>query len=125
MSISELYNILTFNVGLPIDPAWSFFIMLAVGEIACNIAFNVVGKMYRNSSIHGSFMGSSMHWIIRFFVYFLIWAVLFGVITMINFFIQYPVVLSYIPTIMLIPILCVEVISLMRKIKKWRNNKNA
>ena len=125
MSMSDFFTIITFNVGLPINPAWSFFIMLAVGGIAYIIAFNVVGKMYRNSSIHGSFMGSVVHWVIRIFAFFLIWAVLYGVIAVVNFFIRYPVVLSIIPTIMLIPFLCVEAIGLMRDIKKQRNDKNA
>ncbi len=87
--MSELFNFLTFPLGLPIDPFWSYVIMLIVGEVAYRIAYNAVGKMYSGGEIHGSLSGSGWHWVIRVPVFLAIWAVLYGIISLIKLIIAY------------------------------------
>lgn len=123
--MSELFNFLTFLLGLPIDTFWSYVIMLIVGVAAYKIAYYAVGKMYGNGEIQGKSEGSAWHWIIRILVFVVIWAVLYGVIAVVKFFVEYPSTLMIIPTIIMTGFLCKEVVGLMRDIKQWRNDRNA
>lgn len=123
--MSGFFNFLTFPLGLPIETFWSYVIMLIVGEAAYKIAYYAVGKMYGKSEIQGKSEGSAWHWIIRMFVFLVMWAVLYGIISVVKFFIEYPSTLMIIPTIIMTGFLCKEVIGLMRDIKQWRNDKNA
>lgn len=123
--MSELFNFLTFPLGLPIETFWSYMIMLIVGEAAYEIAYYAVGKMYGKGEIQGKSEGSAMHWLIRIPVFLAIWATLYGIITVVKFFIEYPSTLMIIPTIIMTGFLCKEVIGLMRDIKQWRNDRNA
>ena len=123
--MSELFNFLTFPLSLPIEPFWSFVIMLIVGAAAYKIAYNAVGKMYGKGEIRGKSEGSAWHWIIRILVFLAIWATLYGIITVVKFFIEYPSTLMIIPTIIMTGFLCKEVVGLMRDIKQWRNDRNA
>lgn len=123
--MSELFNFLTFPLGLPIEPFWSYVIMLIVGVAAYKIAYYAVGKMYGKGEIQGKSEGSAWHWIIRMLVFVVIWAVLYDVIAVVKFFVEYPSMLMIIPTIIMTGFLCKEVVGLMRDIKQWRNDRNA
>ena len=83
--MSSLFNFLTYPLGLPIDTFYSYLIMLVIGEIAYSIAYSSVGKLYTKNIIQGSFDGSICHWLIRFPVYIIIWAVLYGLISLCKF----------------------------------------
>lgn len=52
----------------------------AIGGIAYAIAYNTVGDMYRADFISGRTSGSFFHWLIRLFVFAVIWMVTYGVI---------------------------------------------
>lgn len=80
--MSSLFYFLTYPLGLPIDTFYSYLIMLVIGEIAYSIAYSSVGKLYTKNIIQGSFDGSICHWLIRFPVYIIIWAVLYGLISL-------------------------------------------
>lgn len=74
------YTLFTDPLGLPIEPVWEYVILLAVGEIAHEIAWSV--------SPGGRF-GSFIYWITKLPAFVLIWAVLYAIIAAIQFIIAY------------------------------------
>lgn len=75
-----IFGFLTEPLGLPIEWYWEYIILAAIGGIAYIIAYNTVGDMYRADFISGRTSGSFFHWLIRLFVFAIIWAVTYGVI---------------------------------------------
>ena len=71
-----LYTIITNPLGLPISPIWEYLILLVVGEIVHEIAWNV--------SPGGTF-GSLVYWLTKLLTFVAIWAILYGIISTINF----------------------------------------
>ena len=55
-------------------------ILLVIGEIAYQVAYDKVGTLYHGGFISGKSAGSFFHWIIRTVVFVAIWAVTYGVI---------------------------------------------
>lgn len=81
---SFLFERLTDPLSLPINPLWEYLILLVIGSIAYTIAFSLVGEMYRSGNISGGCLGSLFHWLIRLFVFVVVWAIAYGVITSIQ-----------------------------------------
>jgi len=75
-----LFEFLTEPLGLPIVWYQEYIILAVIGLIAYIIAYNTVGDMYRADFISGSTAGSFFHWLIRLFVFAIIWALTYGVI---------------------------------------------
>lgn len=71
-----LYTIITNPLGLPISPIWEYLILLVVGEIVHEIAWNV--------SPGGRF-GSLIYWVTKLLAFVSIWAILYGIISDIKF----------------------------------------
>ena len=71
-----LYTIITNPLGLPISPIWEYLILLVVGEIVHEIAWNV--------SPDGRF-GSLIYWVTKLLAFVSIWAILYGIISAIKF----------------------------------------
>ena len=74
------YTLLTDPLGLPIEPLWEYVILLIVGEIVHEIAWN--------ASPGGTF-GSLIYWVTKLLAFVIIWAVLYGIIATIQFIIAY------------------------------------
>ena len=74
------YTLLTDPLGLPIEPLWEYVILLIVGEIVHEIAWNI--------SPGGTF-GSLIYWVTKLIVFVIIWAVLYAVIAVIKFIIAH------------------------------------
>ena len=74
--MSTLYNLLTSPFGLPINPLWEWVILLVVGEVVHEIAWN--------ASPGGRF-GSIIYWVTKILAFIAIWAILYGIITAIKF----------------------------------------
>ena len=70
-----LLDFLSLPLGLPISPIWSFLGMLVIGEVAFRIAYSIAGD-YGSSSAERCII----HWIARFILYFVIWALACAVI---------------------------------------------
>lgn len=79
-----IFEFLTEPLGLPIEWYWEYIILAAIGGIAYLIAYNTVGDMYRADFISGRTSGSFFHWLIRLFVFAVIWAVTYGVIWLVK-----------------------------------------
>ena len=75
-----IFEFLTEPLGLPIAWYWEYIILAVIGAIAYTISYNTVGDMYRSDFISGRTEGSFFHWLIRLFVFALIWAVTYGAI---------------------------------------------
>jgi len=81
---SFIFDRLTDPLGLPISALWEYVILLVIGAIAYAIAFSAVGDMYDSGSIGSSGAGSLFHWLIRLVVFVVIWAITYGVITLVK-----------------------------------------
>ena len=70
-----LFEWLVDPLGLPINPMYEYLIMLVVGELAYQFAYDKTGalshKEYMNSG-----QKSIIHWCIRLIFYFSVWALL-------------------------------------------------
>ena len=75
-----LYTLLTDPLGLPIEPLWEYVILLIVGEIVHEIAWN--------ASPSGTF-GSLIYWVTKLLAFVVIWVVLYAIIATIQFIIAY------------------------------------
>ena len=75
-----IYTLLTHPLGLPIEPLWEYVILLAVGEIVHEIAWNASS---------GGPGGSIVYWITKLGAFLVIWAVLYIGITVVKFVITY------------------------------------
>jgi len=74
------YTLLTDPLGLPIEPLWEYVILLIVGEIVHEIAWN---------ASPGGRLGSLIYWVTKLLAFVIIWAVLYGIIATIQFIIAY------------------------------------
>lgn len=81
---SFIFDRLTDPLGLPIPALWEYVILLVIGSIAYAIAFSAVGGMYDSGSIHSRGAGSVFHWLIRLIVFVVIWAITYGIITIVK-----------------------------------------
>lgn len=75
-----IFDLATEPLGLPIECYYEWIILLIIGEIAYQVAYDKVGVLYHSGSISGKSAGSFFHWIIRTVVFVAIWAVTYGVI---------------------------------------------
>ena len=69
------YTLLTDPLGLPIEPLWEYVILLIVGEIVHEIAWN--------ASPGGTF-GSLIYGVTKLLAFVIIWAVIYGVIAVVK-----------------------------------------
>ena len=74
------YTFLTDPLGLPIEPLWEYVILLIVGEIVHEIAWN--------ASPGGTF-GSLIYWVTKLIAFVAIWAVLYAIIATVQFVIAH------------------------------------
>lgn len=70
-----LFGILTDPLGLPIDAIWEYLILAVIGAIAFLIAWNI--------SPGGDF-GSLIHWVVRLIAFVILWAIVYGIIALVQ-----------------------------------------
>ncbi len=70
-----LFDILTDPLGLPIDAIWEYLILAVIGAIAFVIAWNI--------SPGGDF-GSLIHWVVRLIAFVILWAIVYGIIALVQ-----------------------------------------
>lgn len=75
-----IYEILVNPLGLPINPIWEYLIILFFGEIGHEIAYWISP---------GGKYGSFIYWGTKLITFVSIWAVLYGIISSIQFVIAY------------------------------------
>jgi hypothetical protein len=75
-----LFTLLTDPLGLPIGPLWEYVILLIVGEIVHEIAWNISP---------GGVLGSPIYWVTKLLAFVLIWAALYAIIVAVQFVIAH------------------------------------
>ena len=70
-----LFGILTDPLGLPIQAIWEYLILAIIGAIAFRIAWKVSP---------GGEWGSLIHWVIRLIAFVVLWAIVYGVIVLVQ-----------------------------------------
>lgn len=103
---------------LPIHPLWEWLILAVIGEIAYRVAYSKVRKMYRADIIHGKFLGSFFHWVIRFFIFVPLWAVVYWLIV----FVQW-IIANWIMAIVILAVAIVLII-VITVVYRNKNKKN-
>ena len=71
---------LTDPLGLPIEPLWEYVILFIVGEIVHEIAW---------SASPGGTFGSLIYWVTKLIAFVAIWAVLYAIISAVQFVIAH------------------------------------
>ncbi|MBQ3202266.1 MAG: hypothetical protein IJB36_01330 [Clostridia bacterium] len=77
---SFIFDKFTNPLTLPIEPFKEWIILGFIGLLAYAASFRIVGDMYKDGSINGSFLGSLFHWGIRLLIFVLIWFAVYWVI---------------------------------------------
>lgn len=70
-----IFEVLTDPLGLPISCGWEYLILAVIGAIAFVIAWN--------ASPGGKF-GSLIHWIVRLIAFVILWAIVYGIIALVQ-----------------------------------------
>ena len=70
-----LFGLFTDPLGLPIDAIWEYLILAVIGAIAFGIAWNI--------SPGGEF-GSLIHWVVRLIAFVILWAIVYGIIALVQ-----------------------------------------
>ncbi len=78
--LKPLFEIITGEVAVCDNVIYNYFVMIVVGEIAFQLAYDVVGRGYRSGDIQGKAAGSLLHWGIRLILYVVIAYVLRGIL---------------------------------------------
>lgn len=75
-----LFERLTDPLGLPVNTFYEYIILAVLGTVAYELAYCKVGDMYDRGMIAGRTEGSFFHWIIRAFLFVVLWLVAYGAI---------------------------------------------
>ena len=70
-----LFDLFTDPLGLPINAVWEYLILAVIGTIAFLVGWAV--------SKGGTF-GSLVHWVVRLVVFVVLWAIVYGVIALLQ-----------------------------------------
>lgn len=104
---SFVFDFLTNPLGLPINPLWEYLILLVIGAIAFQIAWNI--------SPGGAF-GSFIHWSTRLVVFVILWALAYGIIAICKWlFANWVLIISIIGAIALIVVVALFIIYRTKK----------
>ncbi len=113
---SFIFDKATDPLTLPIHFLWEWLILGVIGEIAYQFAFRKVGSLYRTGIISGRFVGSLLHWIIRFFIYVPVWAVVYWAIV----FVQW-IMANWVTAIIILTTVIVLIIAITIVYKRLKN----
>lgn len=106
-----IFDLLTDPLGLPISFIWEYLILLALNEIAFQIAWN--------ASPGGRF-GSEIHWAVRLPTFVVLWAVTYAIISVVKWICaNWVIIVSVIGAIVLI----IGIVTVIILYKRRRNTK--
>lgn len=118
-----VFELLIEPLGLPIEWYYEYIILAVIGVIAYSIAYSKVGDMYRCGLIDARTAGSFFHWLIRFFIFAILWAITYGVIWLCKTVIaNWQIILLAACVIVVATILCALGIFIFRKVKAVKKN---
>lgn len=90
---SFIFDMAIDPLGLPVEWYWEWLILGVIEFAAYIIAYRSVGNLYSDGWIYGRTAGSILHWLIRFVVFVLIWAMSYGVIWFAKLFIAHWIII--------------------------------
>ena len=70
-----IFELLTDPLGLPIGAIWEYLILAVIGAIAFVIAWEISP---------GGDLGSIIHWVVRFIIFIILWAIAYGIIALVQ-----------------------------------------
>ncbi len=79
-----LYGILTAPLSLPFTPIVDYLVCVIIGEMALHLAYKIAGELGATAAER-----KVLHWISRFIVYFVIWALIYLGVTAGELLVQY------------------------------------
>lgn len=122
-----LFERATDPLGLPINPIYEYVILAVIGLVAYGLAFRKVGDMYHGGFISGKTEGSFFHWVIRAFLFVVLWLVAYGAIQGYYFVTaNWQIILMIAGSVAGAAMLCTLAVTAMRLVKKHRTvNGNA
>lgn len=122
-----MFELATDPLGLPIEWYYEYAILAVIGAFAFRIAYAIVGDMYRGGWINGSLIGSFFHWLIRFVVFAVLWAIAYGAIKAYFFVTAYwQIIVMIAGSILGTAAICALTVFIMRTVRKQRTvNGNA
>lgn len=116
-----MFERLTDPLGLPLNPLYEYAILGVIGLIAYAIAYRKVGNMYHGGLIDSRTSGSFFHWLIRLFLFVVMWLAIYGVIQGYYFVTaNWQIILMIAGSVVGTAMLCVLAVLAMRFVKKHR-----
>lgn len=85
-----LFEYITDSFSLLENPLDDYLVMSIIGIVACAIAYGLVGRLYNYDIIDGRGAGHVFHWIIRLFVFVIIFYLVATAIRIYNWFMELP-----------------------------------
>ena len=114
-----MFERLTDPLGLPINALYEYTILAVIDLIAYGITYIKVGDMYHSGMISGRTEGSFFHWVIRAFLFILIWLGVFGIIQSYYFVTaNWQIVLMIAGSVVGTAMFCILAVKAMRFAKK-------
>lgn len=122
-----LFERVTDPLGLPINPIYEYVILAVIGLVAYGLAYRKVGDMYHGGLISGRTEGSFFHWVIRAFLFVMLWLVTYGAIQGYYFVTaNWQIILMIAGSVAGAAMICTLAVTAMRFFKKHRTvNGNA
>ena len=122
-----LFERATDPLGLPINALYEYIILAVIGAVAYGLAYRKVGDMYHGGLISGRTEGSFFHWVIRAFLFVVLWLVTYGAIQGYYFVTaNWQIILMIAGSVAGVAMLCTLAVTAMRLVKKHRTvNGNA
>ncbi len=116
-----MFERLTDPLGLPINTLYEYIILTVIGAVAYGLAYRKVGDMYHSGIIGGRTEGSFFHWLIRAFLFVVLWLAAYGVIQGYYFVTaNWQIILMVAGSVAGAAILCTLAVTVMRFVKKHR-----
>lgn len=116
-----MFERLTDPLGLPINALYEYIILAVIGVVAYKLAYSKVGYMYHSGIIDGRTSGSFFHWLIRGFLFVVLWLVAYGAIQGYYFVTaNWQIILMIAGSVAGAAILCTIAVAAMRFVKKHR-----
>lgn len=116
-----LFERATDPLGLPIDALYEYIILAVIGAVAYGVAYRKVGDMYHSGIIDGRTSGSFFHWLIRGFLFVVLWLVAYGAIQGYYFVTaNWQIILMIAGSVAGAAMLCTLAVTAMRLVKKHR-----
>ena len=106
-----LFEFLTSSFSVSENPISNYIIMAVVGYIAFLMAYNIVGWFYYTDIIEGKGVGQILHWVIRLFIFVIIYLIAAVAIRIYKWVMGIPMYVWWVVMIIIIGIILIVAIA--------------